>query len=140
MSCQEIIPLEGLNEDESWDLFQKRAGLFDNPSNNLKDMAQKITKVCDGLPIAIETIANTLKNKPHHQWVEVLNILRKNQLYVKRSKYFFGHSLGSNKWKTWDILFQKEWQLIQKKWRHEMVAYSIYIERTERLLGTHKIL
>ncbi|KAI9117860.1 hypothetical protein K1719_011275 [Acacia pycnantha] len=76
MSCQEIIPLEGLNEDESWALFQKHAGLFDDLSNNLKDMAQNITKVCDGLPIAIEAVAKTLKNKPHDEWVEALKILR----------------------------------------------------------------
>ncbi|KAI9117747.1 hypothetical protein K1719_011162 [Acacia pycnantha] len=76
MSCQEIIPLEGLNEDESWALFQKRAGLSDDLSNNLKDMAQNITKVCDGLPIAIAAVANTLKNKPHDEWVEALKILR----------------------------------------------------------------
>ncbi|KAK4278753.1 hypothetical protein QN277_016555 [Acacia crassicarpa] len=76
MSCQEIIPLEGLNENESWDLFQKHAGLFDDLSNNLKDMAQNITKVCDGLPIAIEAVANTLKTKPHDEWVEALKILR----------------------------------------------------------------
>ncbi|KAI9076917.1 hypothetical protein K1719_041133 [Acacia pycnantha] len=76
MSCQEIIPLEGLNEDESWALFQKHAGLFDDLSNNLKVMAQNISKVCDGLPIAIVAVANTLKNKHDDEWAEVLQILR----------------------------------------------------------------
>ncbi|KAK4278658.1 hypothetical protein QN277_016478 [Acacia crassicarpa] len=76
VSCQKIIHLKGLNEDESWALFQKYAGLLDDLSNNLKDVAQNITKVCDGLPIAIAAVANTLKNKPYHEWVEALKILR----------------------------------------------------------------
>ncbi|KAK4278657.1 hypothetical protein QN277_016477 [Acacia crassicarpa] len=76
MSCQEKIRLEALNEDESWALFQRHAGLFDYLSDNLKDVAQNITKVCDGLPVAIAAVANTLKNIPHGEWVEALEILR----------------------------------------------------------------
>ncbi|KAI9074878.1 hypothetical protein K1719_043186 [Acacia pycnantha] len=76
MSCEEIIPLNGLNKDESWDLFRKHAGLSDDLSNNWKDMAQNILKVCDGLPIAIAAVANTLKKKPYGEWVKALKILR----------------------------------------------------------------
>ncbi|KAI9076906.1 hypothetical protein K1719_041122 [Acacia pycnantha] len=76
MSCEEIIPLKGLNKDESWDLFRKHSGLSDDLSNNWKDMAQNILKVCDGLPIAIAAVANTLKNKPYGEWVKALKILR----------------------------------------------------------------
>ncbi|KAI9076903.1 hypothetical protein K1719_041119 [Acacia pycnantha] len=79
----EIIHLEGLNEDESWALFQKHAALSHDLSDDLKEMAQNITKVCDGLPIAIEAVAKTLKNKPHDEWDEALEILRNPRIDIE---------------------------------------------------------
>ncbi|XP_028758771.1 probable disease resistance protein At4g27220 [Neltuma alba] len=76
MGCQKNIPLEGLKGNDSWALFKKHAGLSDDCFDKWKDIAKKITKKCDGLPIAIAAVASALKDKPFDDWVAAWKTLR----------------------------------------------------------------
>ncbi|KAF7833545.1 Disease resistance protein [Senna tora] len=63
MNCQSIIALDLLDMEEALTLFQKHAKLFDDNSETLKlkGLAEKITKECGGLLVAIVVVASTLK-------------------------------------------------------------------------------
>ncbi|XP_028758773.1 putative disease resistance protein At1g63350 [Neltuma alba] len=79
MGCQKKIPLEGLKGNDSWALFKKHAELSDDCFDKWKDIAKKITKKCDGLPIAIAAVASALKDKPYDEWVAALKTLRSSR-------------------------------------------------------------
>ncbi|ESW13999.1 hypothetical protein PHAVU_008G244500, partial [Phaseolus vulgaris] len=64
MQCQSIIELDLLIDDEAWILFKKYAYITNVSSEALKEgVARKIINECKGLPIAIVTVASTLKGK-----------------------------------------------------------------------------
>jgi len=63
MQCQSIIKLDLLTDNEALTLFKKYANITDVSSEALKGVARKIINECKGLPIAIVTIASTLKGK-----------------------------------------------------------------------------
>ncbi|QCD86412.1 disease resistance protein RPS2 [Vigna unguiculata] len=63
--------LEVLSEDESWELFEKRAGdAVSDPS--IQSMAEKVAKSCAGLPLLIVTVVEELKNKDLYAWKDAL--------------------------------------------------------------------
>ncbi|XP_017977500.1 PREDICTED: probable disease resistance protein At4g27220 isoform X2 [Theobroma cacao] len=69
MSCQRMIDLEVLEEDEAWELFQKNAGLTkDSEGTCLHDVAREVARECRGLPLAIVTIGRALKHKTLDAW------------------------------------------------------------------------
>ncbi|KAI4315996.1 hypothetical protein L6164_024016 [Bauhinia variegata] len=75
MECQATIPLSLLSEDDSLKLFEKYA----NISNHLTvhvDLAKEITNECRGLPVAITTVARTLKGKEPRKWEDALKALK----------------------------------------------------------------
>jgi len=63
MQCQSIIKLDLLTDNEAWTLFSKYANVTDVSSEPLNGVAKKIINECKGLPIAIVTVASTLKGK-----------------------------------------------------------------------------
>ncbi|KAK8467083.1 hypothetical protein PHAVU_008G246800 [Phaseolus vulgaris] len=63
MPCQSIIELNLLSDKEAWTLFTHYAIITDVSSEALKGVARKIINECKGLPIAIVTVASTLKGK-----------------------------------------------------------------------------
>ncbi|KAK2440668.1 putative disease resistance protein [Trifolium repens] len=63
MSCGITIQLELLSEEDAWDMFQRHADLSVNSSKGLLKQGRKIAKECKGLPVAIATIASSLRGK-----------------------------------------------------------------------------
>ncbi|TXG69451.1 hypothetical protein EZV62_004386 [Acer yangbiense] len=76
MSSKKNFPIDGLNEKEAWDLFNKVAGACIE-QDNLQSLAFDVAKRCGGLPIAIVTIAKALKDKPVHAWRNALRELKR---------------------------------------------------------------
>ncbi|XP_034679687.1 probable disease resistance protein At4g27220 [Vitis riparia] len=75
MGTQKEFHLQHLSEDEAWNLFKKTAGdSVEKPE--LCPIAVDVAKKCDGLPVAIVTIANTLRDESVHVWKNALEELR----------------------------------------------------------------
>ncbi|GKV01648.1 hypothetical protein SLEP1_g14187 [Rubroshorea leprosula] len=65
-----------LRDEEAWELLKKIVG--DKIENfGLRDTAMEIAKECAGLPLAIETLGNALKDKEHYEWRDALLQLKK---------------------------------------------------------------
>ena len=77
MRTQKLFHLRHLNEEEAWSLFKRTAGdCVESPS--LQSIAINIVKKCDGLPVAIVTIANALKKESPPVWENALEELRRS--------------------------------------------------------------
>ncbi|CAL0307533.1 unnamed protein product [Lupinus luteus] len=76
MGCKRQIPLSLLSGEESWTLFQKRAGRIDDALNGL---AREITNECKALPIFIAVVASTLNGKAQSYWEVALETLRESR-------------------------------------------------------------
>ena len=63
MGTKKEFLLQHLQEDEAWILFKNRAGddTIENPE--LQQIAFEVAKLLAGLPLALVTVATTLKNK-----------------------------------------------------------------------------
>ncbi|XP_022761547.1 probable disease resistance protein At4g27220 [Durio zibethinus] len=71
MGTQKNFAVHVLNEEEAWDMFKETAG-DDVQSRDLLPIAIKVAKECAGLPLAITTVATTLKNKSLFVWKNAL--------------------------------------------------------------------
>ncbi|WJZ97446.1 hypothetical protein VitviT2T_016049 [Vitis vinifera] len=78
MRTQKEFHLQHLSEDEAWNLFKKTAGdSVERPE--LRPIAVDVAKKCDGLPVAIVTIANALRGESSvHVWENALEELRRS--------------------------------------------------------------
>ncbi|KAJ9691576.1 hypothetical protein PVL29_013688 [Vitis rotundifolia] len=76
MRTQKEFQVRHLNEEEAWSLFKRTAGdSVEQPE--LRSIAVNVVKKCDGLPVAIVTIANALRGKSRvHVWENALEELR----------------------------------------------------------------
>ncbi|RVW65247.1 Disease resistance protein [Vitis vinifera] len=76
MRTQKKFHLQHLSEDEAWNLFKKTAGdSVEKPE--LRPIAVDVAKKCDGLPVAIFTIATALRGKSRvNVWENALEELR----------------------------------------------------------------
>ncbi|KAI9168755.1 hypothetical protein LWI28_001541 [Acer negundo] len=75
MDCQNNFYIDNLDEEEAWHLFKKIAGSCVE-GHDLKSLAFDVAKERGGLPIAIVTIAKTLKNKEEYEWKSALQELQ----------------------------------------------------------------
>ena len=75
MSVQKDFGLEVLPPKEAWCLFEKLVG-DSLKDQNLRLIAIEVSKECAGLPLALVTVANALKNKSESQWKNALQQLR----------------------------------------------------------------
>ncbi|XP_031278767.1 disease resistance protein At4g27190-like isoform X2 [Pistacia vera] len=80
MSCQPRVLLNELNEDEGLALLKKHAGITDDESHPLNDLAVKVAEECKGLPLAIVTIGSALKEKGIDEWTLVFEKFKKSKL------------------------------------------------------------
>ncbi|XVF70709.1 hypothetical protein PTKIN_Ptkin11bG0184400 [Pterospermum kingtungense] len=57
------VPLGVLDEDETWTLFKKKASLDEDEDTDVRTIneAKEVAKECEGLPVAIVTLASALK-------------------------------------------------------------------------------
>uniref|UniRef100_F6H5Y2 AAA+ ATPase domain-containing protein n=1 Tax=Vitis vinifera TaxID=29760 RepID=F6H5Y2_VITVI len=76
MGAKQCFPIQHLQEEEAWHLFKKTAG--DSVENNLElqPTAKEVVKECEGLPVAIVTIAKALKDESVAVWKNALEELR----------------------------------------------------------------
>ncbi|XP_031254516.1 disease resistance protein At4g27190-like [Pistacia vera] len=70
MNTQKNISIRPLSFGDSWNLFRKMVG-DSAESPDFHPVAIQIVTKCAGLPVAISTIANALKNESLHAWKDV---------------------------------------------------------------------
>eukprot|EP00261_Vitis_vinifera_P039187 XP_019080430.1 PREDICTED: uncharacterized protein LOC100251264 isoform X2 [Vitis vinifera] len=75
MGAKECFPLQHLPKEEAWHLFKKTAG-DSVEGDKLRPIAIEVVNECEGLPIAIVTIANALKDESVAVWENALDELR----------------------------------------------------------------
>ncbi|GAU52024.1 hypothetical protein TSUD_418410, partial [Trifolium subterraneum] len=67
-----------MTENETWNLFQLKAGDVVKDSN-LKDVAIQVAQKCEGLPLRVVTVARAMRNKRDIQsWKDALRKLQSN--------------------------------------------------------------
>ncbi|PIA25519.1 hypothetical protein AQUCO_11200026v1, partial [Aquilegia coerulea] len=75
MDLQKIIKVEPLSKDESWDLFESKAG-YVVTLPNLEPIAQNIVEKCKGSPLAIAALGSALKSvEEEYVWNNALYVL-----------------------------------------------------------------
>lgn len=69
-SFVEVLELKSLNDDQSLELFNKKAfhDLNGYCPENLKDISSKIIEKCNGLPLAIVVIGGLLSQKERNKF------------------------------------------------------------------------
>ncbi|KAF6173129.1 hypothetical protein GIB67_020212 [Kingdonia uniflora] len=76
MKTTKNIDVKVLSKDDSLQLFRQEVGDVD--SDALREMSEKIVNECGGLPLAIVTLARTLRNKDKGFWTDVIPQLKKS--------------------------------------------------------------
>ncbi|KAG4960658.1 hypothetical protein JHK87_037291 [Glycine soja] len=71
MGTQIEFDLRALQEEDSWNLFQKMAGDVVKEIN-IKPIAENVAKCCAGLPLLIVTVAKGLRKKDATAWKDAL--------------------------------------------------------------------
>ncbi|XP_073104777.1 putative disease resistance protein RGA4 isoform X2 [Elaeis guineensis] len=70
MGAREAYRLDFLSENDSWELFTKRA----NPPQHLESIGKEIVKKCGGLPLAVKTLGSLMQSKSQKsEWLSVRN-------------------------------------------------------------------
>ncbi|XP_044467794.1 disease resistance protein At4g27190-like [Mangifera indica] len=77
MKTQENILVDTLSYEDTWNLFRKIVG-DSAESSEFHPLAVEFVTRCSGLPVAISTIANTLKNESLHVWMDALAQLKRS--------------------------------------------------------------
>ncbi|KAF6169720.1 hypothetical protein GIB67_004112 [Kingdonia uniflora] len=70
MKSTKNIEVKVLSKNESLELFRREVGDVD--SDILRKRSEEIANECDGLPLAIVTLARTLRNKDKRFWDAVI--------------------------------------------------------------------
>ncbi|TXG66992.1 hypothetical protein EZV62_008267 [Acer yangbiense] len=79
MNCQWKVQLNVLNREEGLNLFKKHAGVS-NHSPPLDGIAKEVVDECNGLALAIVTVASLLREKDVDEWKVVCQKLRNSKL------------------------------------------------------------
>ncbi|KAI4313408.1 hypothetical protein L6164_026392 [Bauhinia variegata] len=77
LNSQKYFLVRPLSDIESWKLFKEKAMLDESIGNaELLSIAHEVAQECGGLPLAVVTIASSLKTKRISEWKAVLQELR----------------------------------------------------------------
>ncbi|KAF6168719.1 hypothetical protein GIB67_013101 [Kingdonia uniflora] len=76
MNTTENIKVNVLSKNDSLELFRQEVGDIDFNSQHVT--LEEVVNECDGLPLAIVTLARTLRNKDKGFWTAVIQQLRKS--------------------------------------------------------------
>ncbi|TYI03869.1 hypothetical protein ES332_A11G372700v1 [Gossypium tomentosum] len=76
MDAKKSFPIGVLEHEEAWEFFKKIAG-DGVESSDLLPIASEVAKKCGGLPIAIRTLATSLRNEPPFAWEDALRQLNR---------------------------------------------------------------
>ncbi|CAK9313944.1 unnamed protein product [Citrullus colocynthis] len=68
--------VEGLNIGEALKLFSQKAFGEDNPKEGYFDLSSQVVDYAGGLPLAIEVLGSSLRNKPMEQWENAVEKLK----------------------------------------------------------------
>ncbi|WRX11740.1 NB-ARC - like 10 [Theobroma cacao] len=76
MDAKKAFPIDVLEETEGWNLFKETA------ENNFEDsdllsVATEVAKKCEGLPVAIVTVARALRSQEIYAWKDALAQLQR---------------------------------------------------------------
>uniref|UniRef100_A0A0D9XIA6 NB-ARC domain-containing protein n=1 Tax=Leersia perrieri TaxID=77586 RepID=A0A0D9XIA6_9ORYZ len=93
-----------LDEDKSWELFQKKAFPFDAQVNNITELevvGKKLAKKCNGLPLALVVLGSFLsRNHNIHTWEHMVATvdweIMKNEGDVGRILALSYHNMSNN--------------------------------------------
>ncbi|XP_044497328.1 uncharacterized protein LOC123219428 isoform X1 [Mangifera indica] len=77
MKTQKNIFVRPISKDDAWNLFRKIVG-DSAESSDFHPLADEFVTKCAGLPVAISTIANTLKNESLPFWKDALVRLKRS--------------------------------------------------------------
>ncbi|KAL2473015.1 putative disease resistance protein [Forsythia ovata] len=85
MECQKYLKVEVLSEEEAWNLFMNKLGHSKQHSKQLplavEETAKKVVKRCAGLPLAIITMAGSLRGVIDiHEWRDALEELEESSI------------------------------------------------------------
>ncbi|XP_071741194.1 probable disease resistance protein At1g61300 [Rutidosis leptorrhynchoides] len=83
MNAQSVICVNSLPQEEAWILFKHVVGDKLDTDSDLTSVARDVAKECGGLPLVINVIGKTLKNKGISSWKATLTQLQKNALKNK---------------------------------------------------------
>ncbi|XP_077231802.1 putative disease resistance protein At4g27220 [Tasmannia lanceolata] len=76
MNCQKNIEVQVLSKQDSWNLFKEKAEVVE--TDELQSLAREVAKECQGLPLAIVTVARALKGKDLSIWANALRELKRS--------------------------------------------------------------
>ena len=76
MDAEKCFRIQQLTEEEAWSLFNMTIGGSLEKNLELRPIAMKVVEECEGLPIAIVTIAKALKGGNLTVWKNALEELR----------------------------------------------------------------
>ncbi|KAK9940482.1 hypothetical protein M0R45_017141 [Rubus argutus] len=79
MESQAKVPLNILSEEDSWNLFVKKAQRSFHESTNLYKVARKVARECAGLPVALLAVARALGDKDIDEWNEAARQLEESR-------------------------------------------------------------
>ncbi|XP_062017115.1 probable disease resistance protein At4g27220 [Rosa rugosa] len=79
MECQARIHLDILSEEDSWNLFVEQSGKSFHKSTELYDVARKVARECDGLPLSLIIVARALGDKEIEEWKKAAQRLEMSQ-------------------------------------------------------------
>ncbi|XP_074277659.1 putative disease resistance protein RGA4 [Silene latifolia] len=85
MSIQEpfIYQLQGLGEEESWSLFEKRVGHEHLATKEKQLIGKRMMLRCGGVPLAIRALGDMLRNQSLLKWKDI----ERSEIWEKEDKY-----------------------------------------------------
>ncbi|CAA2950211.1 probable disease resistance At5g63020 [Olea europaea subsp. europaea] len=79
MECQECLKVDILSDEEAWELFMNKHSNGKELPPKVKEIAREVVKECAGLPLAIVTMAGSLRGVVDiHEWRDALEELKES--------------------------------------------------------------
>ncbi|XP_060668474.1 probable disease resistance protein At4g27220 [Ziziphus jujuba] len=79
INCEEYIKVEPLSENEAWELFTEKLGHGRALSPAIEPIAKSLTKKCSGLPLAIISVAGSMREVDDiSEWSDALEKLKES--------------------------------------------------------------
>ncbi|XP_071741192.1 probable disease resistance protein At1g61300 [Rutidosis leptorrhynchoides] len=141
MNAQSVICVNSLPQEEAWILFKHVVGDKVETDTDLTSVARAVAKECGGLPLVINVIGKTLKNKGISSWKATLTQLQKNALKNKdvdatietvynRLKLSYDYLKSEAQWCFLQCsLFPEDADI----WVEDLVLYRVGLEKSKEI-------
>ncbi|XP_071741208.1 probable disease resistance protein At4g27220 [Rutidosis leptorrhynchoides] len=140
MNAQSKICVNSLPLKEAWILFKHVVGDKVETDINLKSIAMEVAKECSGLPLIIDVIGNTLKNRDVNSWKAALTQIRKNapaniDPSIKKAftRLKLSYDYLENEEVQWCFLQCSMYPEDSQIWLEELVHYGVGLEKFKEL-------